>query len=161
MGLFARLSNMLARTAGIVANILLLCMISAIGIQVVARFVLGAPTVWSEELARFLLVAITMLGSAVLIERNDHITIDIFVDLMPAAVRPWVAWLRDAVTLTVCGLLAYYGWLLVGIGGRQTSTGLGVKMSLPYTAIPIGAALMALVLVLSRMGRVSSLKDEG
>lgn len=161
MGLFARLSNMLARTAGIVANILLLCMISALGIQVVARFVLGAPTVWSEELARFLLVAITMLGSAVLIERNDHITIDIFVDLMPAAVRPWVAWLRDAVTLTVCGLLAYYGWLLVGIGGRQTSTGLGVKMSLPYTAIPIGAALMALVLVLSRMGRVSSLKDEG
>jgi len=151
----ARLSNLLVRSTGTLANILLLGMISATGIQVIARFVLGSPTAWSEELARFLLVAITMLGSAVLLEKNQHITIDIFFDMMPPKVRAWVAWLRDAITLTVCGMLAYYGWILVGIGSRQTSTGLAVKMSVPYMAIPIGAGLMALVLVLSRLGRVN------
>lgn len=152
---FARLSHIVAGGAGVVANLLLLAMLSAIGVQVVARFVIGAPTVWAEELARFLLVAITMIGSAALIEKNRHISIDVVVDALPKGARIAVAWLRDAITLTVCGLLAHYGWLLVGIGGRQTSTGLGVKMSLPYLAIPIGAALIALVLVLSRLGRVS------
>lgn len=146
---------MVAGGAGLVANLLLLAMLGAIGVQVVARFVVGAPTVWAEELARFLLVAITMIGSAALIEKNRHISIDVVVDALPRRLRIIIAWLRDAITLTVCGLLAHYGWLLVGIGGRQTSTGLGVKMSLPYLAIPIGAALIALVLVLSRLGRVS------
>jgi len=152
---FARLSHIVAGGAGLVANLLLLAMLGAIGVQVVARFVIGAPTVWAEELARFLLVAITMIGSAALIEKNRHISIDVVVDALPKGARIAVGWLRDAITLTVCGLLAHYGWLLVGIGGRQTSTGLGVKMSLPYLAIPIGAALIALVLVLSRLGRVS------
>ncbi|MBE9640703.1 TRAP transporter small permease [Salipiger mangrovisoli] len=152
---FARLSHIVAGGAGLVANLLLLAMLGAIGVQVVARFVIGAPTVWAEELARFLLVAITMIGSAALIEKNRHISIDVVVDTLPMGARIAVGWLRDAITLTVCGLLAHYGWLLVGIGGRQTSTGLGVKMSLPYLAIPIGAALIALVLVLSRLGRVS------
>lgn len=153
--LFARLSHLTAGAAGLVANLLLLAMLLAIGTQVVARFILGAPTVWAEELARFLLVATTMVGSAALIERDRHISIDIVVRMLPRRAQVLTAWLRDAITLTVCGLLANYGWLLMKIGGRQTSTGLSVKMSLPYMAIPVGAALMALVLVLSRAGRVA------
>lgn len=153
--LFARLSNYISGGAGLAANLLLIAMLMAIGVQVIARFVIGAPTVWAEELTRFLLIGITMIGSAALLEKNQHISIDILVRLLPQRMQVFVAWLRDAITLTVCGLLVHYGWLLVGIGGRQTSTGLGVKMSLPYTAIPLGAALMALVLVLSRAGRVS------
>ncbi len=151
---FQSASRYLVASASLVANLLLIAMLLAIGTQVVARFVLGAPTVWAEELARFLLVAITMLGSAALLEKNQHISITIVVDSLPPKLQAGVAWLRDAVTLTVCGLVGYYGWLLVEIGGRQTSTGLGVKMSWPYAAIPIGAALMALVLVASRAGRV-------
>lgn len=150
----AKLSNTIASSATLVANLLLVAMLISIGTQVIARFVIGAPTVWAEELARFLLVAITMIGSAALIEKNRHITIDIVAQSLPARAQVVIAWLRDTITLIVCGLLAYYGWLLAGIGGRQTSTGLGVKMSLPYMAIPLGAALMALVLVLSRAGRV-------
>ena len=153
--LFAKLSKWIAGGSGLVANLLLIAMLMSIGTQVIARFVIGAPTVWAEELARFLLISITMVGSAALIEKNKHISIDIVVDILPGPARVFVTWLRDAITLSVCGLMAYYGWLLVGIGGRQTSTGLGVKMSLPYTTIPLGAALMAFVLVLSRAGRIS------
>lgn len=154
MSVFKGLGSLLATWAGRVANLLLLTMIGAIAIQVCARFLLNSPTVWSEELARFLLVAITMVGSAALIERDGHISIDIFLDVVPLRVRIWMEWIRDAITLTVCGLLAWYGWLLVAIGERQTSTGLMVKMSVPYLAIPVGAALMALVLVLNRLGRI-------
>lgn len=136
---------------GVTANLLLVAMLLVIGLQVVARFVLGAPTMWAEELGRYLLVAVTMLGSAILMEKNAHIAIDTFVDMMPERVRIALSWLRDAITLTVCGLIAWYGWTLVGIGARQSSTGLPIKMSVPYMAIPIGAALMALVLVLSRL----------
>ncbi len=146
-----KLTRGLISVLGVTANLLLVAMLLVIGLQVVARFVLGAPTMWAEELGRYLLVAVTMLGSAILMEKNEHIAIDTFVDMMPERVRNALSWLRDAITLTVCGLIAWYGWTLVGIGARQSSTGLPIKMSVPYLAIPIGAALMALVLVLSRL----------
>lgn len=151
---FSKISNLLANSAAILAVVLLVAMLAAIGTQVIARFIIGAPTVWAEELARYLLVGITMLGSAALLEKNQHIMIDILINCLPNGVRTVLMWLRDAITLTVCGLLVHYGWLLVSIGGRQTSTGLGIKMSVPYMAIPVGAALMALVLVFSRAGCV-------
>lgn len=150
---FAHVSRGVSNGSTLVANLLLVVMLLAIGSQVLARFVLGAPTVWAEELARFLLVAITMLGSAALLEKNRHISINIVVDLLPRKAQLVAMWLRDTVTLIVCGLITYYGWLLLGIGARQTSTGLEVPMSVPYAAIPIGAALMALVLVASRAAR--------
>lgn len=143
----------LTRGIGLLANLLLVGMLVVIGWQVVARFLLGAPTMWAEELGRYLLVAVTMLGSAILIEKNDHIAIETFVEMLPERPRIALAWLRDAISLTICGLIAWYGWTLVGIGARQSSTGMPIKMSLPYLAIPVGAALMALILVLGRINR--------
>lgn len=154
MHILQRTIRRLISFLGLTANLLLVAMLLVIGLQVVARFVLGAPTMWAEELGRYLLVAITMLGSAILIEKNEHISIDTFVEMLPDKARIAISWLRDAISLTVCGLIAWYGWTLVGIGARQSSTGLPIKMSLPYLAIPIGAALMALVLVLSRLNRL-------
>lgn len=154
MHILQRTIRRLISFLGLTANLLLVAMLLVIGLQVVARFVLGAPTMWAEELGRYLLVAITMLGSAILIEKNEHISIDTFVEMLPEKLRTAISWLRDTITLTVCGLIAWYGWTLVGIGERQSSTGLPIKMSLPYLAIPVGAALMALVLVLSRLNRL-------
>lgn len=156
MSLFKTASRGVTSVTGLAANLLLIAMLLAIATQVVARFVLGAPTVWAEELARFLLVGIAMIGAAALIERDEHISIDILVSVLPKRAQAVLGWLRDAITLTVCGLLAHYGWLLAGIGARQTTTGLGIKMSLPYMAIPVGAALMALALVLSRLARANA-----
>ena len=155
MRIFKTASRGVASATGLVANLLLIAMLLAIATQVVARFVLGAPTVWAEELARFLLVGIAMIGAAALIERDEHISIDILVSILPERVQMALGWLRDAITLTVCGLLAHYGWMLAGLGARQTTTGLGIKMSTPYMAIPLGAALMALALALSRLARAS------
>lgn len=135
------------------SSLLLAAMLLSIATQVIARFVFGAPTAWAEELARYLLVSITMLGSAALLEKNEHITIDILVSILPMWLQTTLMWVRDAITLSVCGLLVHYGWLLVALGERQTSAGLGIKYSIPYMAIPIGALLMALVLVFSRASK--------
>ena len=159
MRMFHKAMRGVTGVTGLVANLLLIAMLLAIATQVVARFALGAPTVWAEELARFLLVGITMIGAAALIERDEHIAIDILVLALPDRAQAALGWLRDAITLGVCGLLVHYGWLLSGIGARQSTPGLGIKMSLPYMAIPLGAALMALALTLSRIARAEARAD--
>jgi len=48
--------------------------------QIVARFIPGNTTVWSEEVARFVFVWIVFLGAATLMRDNEHIRISIITD---------------------------------------------------------------------------------
>lgn len=130
---------------------LLLVMLVATGYQVFARYILDAPTFWSAELSRYLLVWLTMLGSASLMkEKGGHITVDYVMDRLPPRILSVCLFVRDMFTLLMCALLGYHGATLVEVGGRTSSSGLGVPMSYPYLAIPAGAVIIAIVLLLAR-----------
>ena len=126
-------------------------MVVAIVWQVVARYFFASPTIWSEELARFLVVWVTMLGSAYVLEHGGHVAVTIFVDMMPAPMRRFFEWVRDLIIIAMAGGLAYYGYGFAISGARRTSTGLGLQMSYAYAAIPIGAALIAFFLLARRI----------
>lgn len=130
---------------------LFLIMVAAIVWQVIARYFFAAPTIWSEELARFLVVWVTMLGSAYVLEHGGHVAVTIFVDIMPESWQRFFEWVRDTCTICIAGGLAYYGYGFAISGARRTSTGLGLQMSYAYAAIPIGAALIAFFLIARRI----------
>lgn len=54
-----------------------LALIASIFIEVVCRYVFFVSTAWSEELARYLFIALTFLGSAYAYARREHIEIDV------------------------------------------------------------------------------------
>lgn len=130
---------------------LFLAMVVAIVWQVVARYFFAAPTIWSEELARFLIVWVTMLGSAYVLEHGGHVAVTVFVDIMPEPWQRFFEWVRNVIVIAMAGGLAYYGYGFAVSGTRRTSTGLGLQMSYAYSAIPIGAALIAFFLIARRM----------
>lgn len=125
-------------------------MVFAIVYQVFARYVLESPTVWSEELARFLMVATTMLGSALVIGRGGHVDVTVFVELLPHPAQKALAIVRDLLIVTMGGVLAYYGYGFALAGGRRISSGMNVPMVYPYTSIAVGGALIAIFVVLRR-----------
>ncbi|HRP95644.1 MAG TPA: TRAP transporter small permease [Rhodocyclaceae bacterium] len=155
MSQMTRIAQRLVATIDAVCVILLVVMLAVTSYQVFARYVLNSPTYWSDELVRFLLVWLTMLGSAALIRDDEHIAVDYFFNRLPRMLRVATAFVRDALTVALSGLLALYGYQLVVLAGRASSAGLGVKMAYPYAAIPVGAALIAVVLVLARLEKVT------
>ena len=46
--------------------------------QVFTRFIMGKPSSWTEELATFLLIWVSLLGAAVALGRGAHLGIDYF-----------------------------------------------------------------------------------
>ncbi len=137
-----------------VATLLFLTIFGLVLAQIVCRYGLGMPLVWSEEAARYLYVWVAFLGWVVAARRGTHIAIGALVDRLPARPRR----LMGRLTLALTALLAVG---LVGLGLDIVRRNLDVPMvTLPlgfwvvYAAVPVaGLLLLRVVLRRSKEGR--------
>src|SRR5258707_14208658 len=76
--------------------------------QVFTRYVLNDAAGWTEEIARYLLIAVTFLGGAMAVRRNTHIPVDFVYRLLPPAASRVISTFVDAAPIAFFG---YAGWL--------------------------------------------------
>lgn len=120
--------------------------------QVFGRYVLGRAPGWTEEVARMAIVWLTMLGAAACLRGGSHIAITTLVNALSEAPRQALLWLRDAAVLAAAGVLAWSGTRFALMNAEQDSPALEIPMSIAYASLAVGAALIALQLLLSRIG---------
>ena len=112
---------------------------------VFTRYALGSQAAWSEELARFLLIWIGVLGAAYASGQGMHLSIDLLQPKMEEKSRHR---LQNFISLLIA--LFAIAVLIVG-GGRliyithhlgQLSPALRVPMSVVYSAVPLAGLLI-------------------
>lgn len=148
-----RFARMLERTLDAVLAMMLAVLVASLVWQVFGRYALDSAPDWSEELARYLMVWISMLGSAVVMRENGHITVPVLVDALPTRIRTVFLAVRDAVVLGTVYVLLSYGINLANLLKGQLSAAFEVSMALPYAALPAGAFLIGLAVVIARLTR--------
>ena len=122
-------------------------MISVTFAQVIFRYVLRSPLPWSEELARYCFVWIVFLGATLGLERGVHIGVDILTILLPGRVQRWLAAINEVLILAFVLLIILASISVVDANRLQFSPALGLQMAKVYLAIPLGMAVMALLLL--------------
>ncbi len=115
--------------------------------QVFTRFVMGSPSSWTEELATFLLIWVSLLGAAVAFGRGAHLGIDYFTHKLTEHCRVQTE-------LFVFFVVSLFSFLVMIIGGiglvkqtlalNQISVALHIPMGYVYLAIPISGAFLVL-----------------
>lgn len=147
----ARAVQMLDRALGALLALLLLALVGAVTWQVASRYLLGDPSPWTEELARYLLVWIGLLGAACAYRARAHVGIDLLAQGVGPTGR---GRLRVIAALAV---LAFAVAVMVVGGARlvqltwdlgQFSAALGLPMALVYLAIPLSGVIIALYALL-------------
>jgi len=128
--------------------------------QVFTRFVLNNPSTWTEELAVFMLVWVSLLGAAVALNRGAHLGIDYFVGKLPDRAR-----LATEVVVFLC--VAAFSFFVMVVGGidlvastlelEQLSPALHVKMGYVYLAVPISGFFLTLYAVIGLVERIGEL----
>jgi TRAP-type C4-dicarboxylate transport system permease small subunit len=115
--------------------------------EVVMRYLFVAPTIWAEELSRFVQIWATYLAAALVLKKRELIAITILVERVgPAARRTLEAFaLVWIIAFSVVAVVYGLEILLDSIRlGRATSTMLAVPKWLTESAIPVGFGLLAL-----------------
>jgi TRAP-type C4-dicarboxylate transport system permease small subunit len=138
------LSRELNRVAEWVMAALLAALAVLVGAQIAGRFLFGYSIFWSDELARFLLVWSAFLGMSVGMRRGAHPAVDSLVRALPPAGARVALAAGVACSLLFFLVMVGHGALLVQRTWLQHSPSLGLRMGLPYLAVPVAGLLMGL-----------------
>jgi len=110
--------------------------------QVFTRYALNDAAGWTEEIARYLLVAVTFLGGAMSVRKNTHIQVDFVYRFLPPAAGRVMATFVDAVRIGFFGYAVWLTWLLIDRIGTQRMAVVELPIGLVFGAMLLGFALM-------------------
>ncbi len=128
--------------------VLLAAMVVIVFANVVLRYALGTSLVWSEEVARHLMIWMTFAGSGLALRSGAQLGIDTLQDALPPRAARALRIALAAGMLLLFVLLAWYGMDYAWRTRFQTSAALGISMIYVYIGMPVGCVLMAIHLVL-------------
>jgi TRAP-type transport system small permease protein len=139
--------NLLAKgeAAGLIGLVSVMTLI--VFLQVVYRYALKQPLYWSEEVARYLFVWISIVGAALGLQKRGHFGLDLFCRMLPARGRRFMEFLIYLLMGLVVFVILVQGILLVEKTTLQDSPAMGISMGWAYACLPVGAALMAIHLL--------------
>lgn len=114
------------------------------------RFVLNQSTIWQTEAVVYLMIAATLIGLPYVQRLRGHVNVDLVPLMLPQRARKALAILTLSASIVVVAILTFYGyeqWHEAWVRNWKSDTVWGVRLAIPYSAIPIGCGLFALQLI--------------
>jgi TRAP-type C4-dicarboxylate transport system permease small subunit len=140
------LDRVVARIEAGVVIVLVSSLTAVTFAQVVTRYGLGDPLIWSEELARYLFVWVSMVGAALAIREGGHFGLDLLIGRVPT-LRPILAPVVTTVVIVFVAIVLKTGIDETRLASTQFAMTFPMRMQWAYLALPVGAALMLFHLV--------------
>jgi C4-dicarboxylate transporter DctQ subunit len=146
LNLFRLYETFATRTASISLGItyVLLGALTVISVTAVFfRYVMGDPILWSEEISRYLMVWMALIGASVCVQKRLHVNLDFVVNRLPKRLSLSVEILFYSVICAVTVLIVVYGTLaLVKQSAQSLSPSLHISMLWAHSAVPVGFSLI-------------------
>lgn len=112
-------------------------------LQFFTRYILNDSLAWTEEIARYLLIAVVFTGATIGVVKNNHIHVDFFYRFMPPRMGRVMSTLVDllrvgffaaAVLLTIL--------MMLKLGSNSRMTMIDLPMNWVYGVCLVGFAMM-------------------
>ncbi|MCJ8152074.1 TRAP transporter large permease [Shinella sedimenti] len=144
----ARPGSALMRPVEVFAAMLMAAVVILLLGGVISRYVINTPLVWVEEAASICFIWLAMLGSAIALDRNEHLRLTLFLRLLPQRLQGAVeATALMAMAAFLIAMLpatyeyAYEEWFI-------TSAALHIPNTFRVAGIPVGFTMMLCLLLL-------------
>ena len=112
--------------------------------QFFTRYVLNNSASWTEEIARYLLIAVVFTGATIGVAKNNHIQVDFFYKFMPAWLSKWMNHLVDIMRIAFFGAATFLTGQMMEKLGTYKMTIIDLPMNLVYGVVMAGFAAMCL-----------------
>jgi len=112
--------------------------------QFFTRYVLNNSASWTEEIARYLLIAVVFTGATIGVAKNNHIQVDFFYKFMPAWLSKFMNHLVDIMRIAFFAAATFLTGQMMEKLGTYKMTIIDLPMNLVYGVVMAGFAAMCL-----------------
>ncbi len=117
--------------------------------QFFTRYVLNNSAAWTEEIARYLLIAVVFTGATLGVIKNNHIQVDFFYRYMPPRMARAMSTLVDVVrVLFFAAAVVLTVMMMLKLGNNSRMTMVDLPMNWVYATCLLGFAMMTVRAVL-------------
>ena len=117
------------------------------GFEVVMRYFIHHPTLWSVEVSEYLLVACAYLGLAYTLQEGGHVRVDLILDRLPARAQRVLNIFAFAVAVVFGAVLTWQTLALAlhsFMRGIKSSTPMALPLFPTQILMPIGSFILCL-----------------
>ncbi|WP_295586027.1 TRAP transporter small permease [uncultured Oscillibacter sp.] len=143
----------------ILCAVLLAVMTIVIFLQIVLRL-LGLPLSWTEEIGRYMFIWLIYIGCASAIRKRKHISVELLDLFLKERGKFVLNIISNVVFLIFAVILTYYSFFVVQRVTTQLSPAIRMPMSIPYSSVLVGSALMVIRLIQDTIARFKERKKE-
>lgn len=141
------LDDVLYHAVRLFIALLLIGMFITIMLEVIFRYVVDNPAFWTEELARYLMFYMVLLGSAIALREERHPSLTFIIESFPGRFRKGWKMLLDSIVCVVLLVMLKEGYLMAVDEMIMKTPALRISFFWIYLAFPIGTVLMILQLI--------------
>ncbi|MDR1058348.1 MAG: TRAP transporter small permease [Treponema sp.] len=110
-------------------------------LQVGMRF-FNMPLVWSEELARYLFMWVSLIGWVFATRNGTHIRVSIIADHLPGLIKRVLGIANFILTIIFAGVLCVYGFVMIQKNVDIPTITLFFSYAVVYAAVPFSTVLI-------------------
>ncbi|MFC6636834.1 TRAP transporter small permease subunit [Sulfitobacter sp. JBTF-M27] len=147
---FLRLVAALSTLAGWCSAAMIVAAVAITCQMIFVRFVLNGSTVWQTEAVIYLAIAATLIGLPYVQRLRGHVNVDLIPLWLGARARFGLAMFTLCFSILMVAIMLWYSyefWHLTWERNWKSDTVWGVRLWIPYAALPIGFALYLLQLI--------------
>lgn len=147
MKVLKRINDFLGWIEMAVLGLFVAVMFAVVFGQVFFRYVLNAPSPWTEELARYLFIWISMIGAAYGVKQQSHFGFEMLVKKLSPRAQTAGHYAVQLCMGILVFVLIYYGLRMLKIVSFQITPALQIPMRYVYYSLPVSGVLMGFHLV--------------
>jgi len=132
---------------GKAASFLILVLIAVLIYEVLSRYLLNAPTKWSNEISQYLLTGVVMLGGGYCLAGREHVRVDVLYRNFSPRTRCVIEILTFLIVVTFVSAIVWKGGELcydAWVQDKRSMTILELPLFPSMVLVPIGAFLIGL-----------------
>jgi TRAP-type C4-dicarboxylate transport system permease small subunit len=145
---FQQLSTVVEKMTSVPCVILGGVMVAVVISGVFARYLLKNPMSWTEEVARFLMNWMALLGASIVTRHRAHLGLLYFIQKFPMSLQRLTKLLMDILIMIFLYLLTVEGFQMAMAASEQVEPTTGVTMNYILICVPLAGLLMMIQLSL-------------
>nr|WP_325233199.1 TRAP transporter small permease [uncultured Oscillibacter sp.] len=116
-------------------------------LNVILRYLFGTGFAWSEEGARYALMAVIILGVLEVTHSREHFCVDLLTNIAPKPVLRFMEVLQNLLMLAVMALLTHGSWDMTLLNWQNTTPAIGMPSWLPYGLMLVSSVVSLIYLL--------------